>query len=182
MNAITQFDFFIINFIQENFRCAFLDAIMPVITSLGNVGFIWLLISVILLFFKKTRSLGFQLLISIGFAYVIYQWVMKPIIARPRPFTQNPIVELLIKAPKDFSFPSGHTACGFSFVIILFLKKNKWWIPSLILASIIGFSRMYLYVHFFTDVICGALCGIIFGAISFYFSEKILRKINDSKN
>ena len=182
MNAITQFDFSIINFIQENFRCAFLDSVMPVITSLGDVGFIWLLISVILLFFKKTRSLGYQLLISIGFAYVIYQWVMKPIIARPRPFTQNPIVELLIKAPKDFSFPSGHTACGFSFVIILFLKKNKWWIPSLILVSIIGFSRMYLYVHFFTDVICGALCGIIFGAISFYFSEKILRKINDSKN
>ena len=174
MNAITQFDFSIINFIQENFRCGFLDAIMPVITSLGDVGFIWILISVILLFFKKTRSLGFQLLISIGFAYIIYQWVMKPIIARPRPFTQNPIVELLIKAPKDFSFPSGHTACGFSFVIILFLKKNKWWIPALVLASLIGFSRMYLYVHFFTDVICGALCGIIFGAISFYFSEKYL--------
>ena len=63
-----------------------------------------------------------------------------------------------------------------------FSKKNKWWIPSLVLASLIGFSRLYLYVHFFTDVICGALCGIIFGAISFYFSEKILRKINDSKN
>ena len=178
MNTITQFDFSIINFIQENFRCDFLDAVMPVITSLGDVGFIWILISVILLFFKKTRSLGFQLLISIGFAYLIYQWVMKPIIARPRPFTQNPIVELLIKAPKDFSFPSGHTACGFSFVIILFLKKNKWWLPAFVLASLIGFSRLYLYVHFFTDVICGALCGIIFGAISFYFSEKYLPQKN----
>ena len=65
MNAITQFDFSIINFIQENFRCGFLDAVMPFITSLGDVGFIWILISVILLFFKKTRRLGFQLLISI---------------------------------------------------------------------------------------------------------------------
>jgi undecaprenyl-diphosphatase len=179
MNAITQFDFSIINFIQENFRCGFLDAVMSFITSLGDVGFIWILISVILLFFKKTRKLGIQLLFSIVFAYVIYQWILKPVVARPRPFTQNPLIELLIKAPKDFSFPSGHTACGFSFVIILFLKKNKWWIPSLVLASLIGFSRMYLYVHFFTDVICGALCGIIFGAISFYLSEKFLKKIYD---
>jgi undecaprenyl-diphosphatase len=111
------------------------------------------------------------------FAYVIYQLILKPVIARPRPFMQNPVVELLIKAPKDFSFPSGHTACGFSFVIILFLAKNKWWIPSLILACLIGFSRMYLYVHFPTDVLCGALCGIVFGAISYYFSSKILEKI-----
>jgi undecaprenyl-diphosphatase len=177
MNAITQFDFSILNFIQENFRCTFLDVVMPFITSLGDVGFIWILISVILLFFKKTRKLGIQLLFSIVFAYVIYQWILKPVVARPRPFTQNPVVELLIKAPKDFSFPSGHTACGFSFVIILFLAKNKWWIPSLILACLIGFSRMYLYVHFPTDVLCGALCGIIFGAISYYFSSKILEKI-----
>ena len=165
--SVEKFDFSILNFIQENFRCTFLDVVMPFITSLGDVGFIWILISVILLFFKKTRNLGIQLLISILFAYVIYQWVMKPIIARPRPFTQNPIVELLIKAPKDFSFPSGHTACGFSFVVILFLAKNKWWIPSLVLACLIGFSRLYLYVHFPTDVLCGAICGTVFGGISF---------------
>ena len=101
MNAITQFDFSILNFIQENFRCTFLDVVMPFITSLGDVGFIWILISVILLFFKKTRKLGIQLLISILFAYVIYQLILKPVIARPRPFMQNPVVELLIKAPKD---------------------------------------------------------------------------------
>ena len=103
MNTITQFDFSILNFIQENFRCGFLDAVMPVITSLGDVGVIWILISVILLFFKKSRKLGIQLLISILFAYVIYQLILKPVIARPRPFMQNPVVELLIKAPKDFS-------------------------------------------------------------------------------
>ncbi|MBE6348282.1 MAG: phosphatase PAP2 family protein [Spirochaetaceae bacterium] len=176
MNTITQFDFSVLNFIQEHFRCDFLDVIMPFITSLGDVGFIWILTSVILLFFKKTRKLGIQLLISIFFAFVIYQCILKPIIARPRPFVQNPVVELLIKSPKDFSFPSGHTACGFSFVIILFLAKNKWWIPSLILATLIGFSRLYLYVHFPTDVLCGALCGIIFGAISYYFSSKLLKK------
>lgn len=173
MNVITQFDFSILNFIQEHFRSDFGDVFMPFITSLGDVGFIWILISVILLFFKKTRKLGFRLLISICFAVIFYQCILKPIIARPRPFVQNPEFQLLINAPKDFSFPSGHTACAFSFVIILFLAKNKWWILFFVLACLIGFSRMYLYVHFPTDVLCGAICGIVFGGISYIFSRKL---------
>lgn len=181
MNAITQFDFSILNFIQNHWQCEFLDVVMPFITTLGDMGFIWILTSVILLFFKKTRMLGIQLLISIVFAFVVYQCILKPLIARPRPFVQNPDFSLLIKAPKDFSFPSGHTACGFSFVVILFLAKNKCWIPSLVLACLIGFSRLYLYVHFPTDVLCGAICGTVFGGISFYFSKKLLGVLGGRK-
>lgn len=181
MNAITQFDFSILNFIQTHLQCQFLDVVMPFITFLGDVGLVWILISVVLLFFKKTRILGIQLLISIVFAFIVYQCILKPLIARPRPFVQNPEFNLLIKAPKDFSFPSGHTACGFSFVVILFLAKNKWWIPSLVLASLIGFSRLYLYVHFPTDVLCGAICGTVFGGISYYFSKKILGVLGEKR-
>lgn len=181
MNAITQFDFSILNFIQTHLQCQFLDVVMPFITFLGDVGLVWILISVVLLFFKKTRILGIQLLISIVFAFIVYQCILKPLIARPRPFVQNPEFTLLIKAPKDFSFPSGHTACGFSFVVVLFLAKNKWWIPSLVLASLIGFSRLYLYVHFPTDVLCGAICGTVFGGISYYFSKKILGVLGEKR-
>ena len=181
MNAITQFDFSILNFIQTHLQCQFLDVVMPFITFLGDVGLVWILVSVVLLFFKKTRILGIQLLISIVFAFIVYQCILKPLIARPRPFVQNPEFTLLIKAPKDFSFPSGHTACGFSFVVILFLAKNKWWIPSLVLASLIGFSRLYLYVHFPTDVLCGAICGTVFGGISYYFSKKILGVLGEKR-
>ena len=124
MNSITLLDFSILNFIQTHLQCQFLDVVMPFITFLGDVGLVWILISVVLLFFKKTRILGIQLLISIVFAFIVYQCILKPLIARPRPFVQNPEFTLLIKAPKDFSFPSGHTACGFSFVVILFLAKN----------------------------------------------------------
>ena len=181
MNAITQFDFSILNFIQTHLQCQFLDVVMPFITFLGDVGLVWILISVVLLFFKKTRILGIQLLISIVFAFIVYQCILKPLIARPRPFVQNPEFTLLIKAPKDFSFPSGHTACGFSFVVILFLAKNKWWIPSFVLACLIGFSRLYLYVHFPTDVLCGAICGTVFGGISYYFSKKILGVLGEKR-
>lgn len=181
MNSITLFDFSILNFIQTHLQCQFLDVVMPFITFLGDVGLVWILISVILLFFKKTRILGIQLLISIVFAFIVYQCILKPLIARPRPFVQNPEFTLLIKAPKDFSFPSGHTACGFSFVVILFLAKNKWWIPSLVLACLIGFSRLYLYVHFPTDVLCGAICGTVFGGISYYFSKKILGVLGEKR-
>lgn len=181
MNSITQFDFSILNFIQTHLQCQFLDVVMPFITFLGDVGLVWILISVVLLFFKKTRILGIQLLISIVFAFIVYQCILKPLIARPRPFVQNPEFNLLIKAPKDFSFPSGHTACGFSFVVILFLAKNKWWIPSLVLACLIGFSRLYLYVHFPTDVLCGAICGTVFGGISYYFSKKILGVLGEKR-
>lgn len=181
MNAITQFDFSILNFIQTHLQCQFLDVVMPFITFLGDVGLVWILVSVVLLFFKKTRILGIQLLISIVFAFIVYQCILKPLIARPRPFVQNPEFTLLIKAPKDFSFPSGHTACGFSFVVILFLAKNKWWIPSFVLASLIGFSRLYLYVHFPTDVLCGAICGTVFGGISYYFSKKILGVLGEKR-
>lgn len=181
MNSITLLDFSILNFIQTHLQCQFLDVVMPFITFLGDVGLVWILTSVILLFFKNTRILGIQLLISIVFAFIVYQCILKPLIARPRPFVQNPEFNLLIKAPKDFSFPSGHTACGFSFVVILFLAKNKWWIPSLVLACLIGFSRLYLYVHFPTDVLCGAICGTVFGGISYYFSKKILGVLGEKR-
>lgn len=181
MNSITLLDFSILNFIQTHLQCQFLDVVMPFITFLGDVGLVWILISVVLLFFKKTRILGIQLLISIVFAFIVYQCILKPLIARPRPFVQNPEFTLLIKAPKDFSFPSGHTACGFSFVVILFLAKNKWWIPSFVLACLIGFSRLYLYVHFPTDVLCGAICGTVFGGISYYFSKKILGVLGEKR-
>lgn len=92
MNAITQFDFSILNFIQNHWQCEFLDVVMPFITTLGDMGFIWILTSVVLLFFKKTRMLGIQLLISIVFAFVVYQCILKPLIARPRPFVQNLIL------------------------------------------------------------------------------------------
>lgn len=176
--SITQYDFIIPNFIQEHFRFKFLDIIMPFITYLGDFGFIWLLIGIIFFLFPKTRKLGIFMLLSIAVSFLIYQCILKPIVARPRPFTQNPNITLLIKPPKDFSFPSGHTACAFSAVIVLFLEKNKLWIPAAILAFLIAFSRLYLYVHFPSDVLAGFFCGNLFGGITYFIIKKIITRKN----
>lgn len=87
--------------------------------------------------------------------------MLKPLVGRMRPFTVNTGMELLINAPKDFSFPSGHTAASFAAAFALLFVKNKLWIPSMILASLIAFSRLYLYVHYPTDVLAGILLGLI---------------------
>ena len=121
--------------------------------------------------------MGLSLLIG----YLVGNMFLKNVVARVRPYNLKEGVSLLIPTLSSYSFPSGHTACGFSFVVILFLAKNKWWIPSFVLASLIGFSRLYLYVHFPTDVLCGAICGTVFGGISFYFSKKLLGVLGGRK-
>ena len=89
--------------------------------------------------------------------------ILKPLAARPRPFEVNMGVRLLIEAPKDFSFPSGHTGASFAAAAALFFVGSRGWIPAAVLAALIGFSRLYLYVHYPTDVLAGALLGIAAG-------------------
>ena len=106
--------------------------------------------------------------------------MLKPLVGRMRPFTVNTGMELLINAPKDFSFPSGHTAASFAAAFALLFVKNKLWIPSMILASLIAFSRLYLYVHYPTDVLAGILLGLIVGVaanVICRLAEPHIRKI-----
>ena len=98
--------------------------------------------------------------------------ILKPAAARPRPFEVNMGVRLLIEAPKDFSFPSGHTGASFAAAAALFFAGSRGWIPVGILAVLIGFSRLYLYVHYPSDVLAGALLGIAAG----WFACRLVRK------
>lgn len=157
--TITQIDFSILDWIQNTLKNPVLDAIMPFITHLGDGGFIWILTALIFTAIPRTRKTGILMVISLAAGAVAYQFILKPVIARPRPFTQNPAAVLLIKPPSDFSFPSGHTACAFSAAAVLFFRRNRLWIPAVILAASIAFSRLYLYVHFPTDVLAGIIIG-----------------------
>lgn len=160
------FEFAILDFIQNNLRSGFGDFIMPLISALGNGGIIWILFAGVLCIFPKCRKFGIIILISLGLDLLICNLTLKPLIARIRPFNVNTDIKLLISPPKDFSFPSGHTAAAFSAAFALFFGKSKLWIPSIFLAALIAFSRMYLYVHYPSDVFAGALLGLIVGAIS----------------
>ncbi|MDD3745864.1 MAG: phosphatase PAP2 family protein [Anaerostipes sp.] len=149
--------------------CPFLNHFFVAVTSLGNAGKVWIILGIVLLLQKKYRTIGIGMLLSLLLTSFFGEQIIKPLIARNRPFTYNPEISILIHKPSSFSFPSGHTGSSFACGVFLFLCNKKLGIPALILASFIAFSRMYLYVHFPTDILGGILLG---SAVSFvlYFS------------
>ena len=136
-----------LNLIQE-IRTTFLDVFMSNVTKLGNVGFIWILLTIILLVIPKTRKSGVILAAALIVDLILCNVILKPLVARIRPFDVNTAIQLIIAKPQDYSFPSGHTAASVASVVALYLAGEKrLWKIALILACFIAFSRMYLYVE-----------------------------------
>lgn len=178
---IQNLDFTILNFIYENIRNDFLNYPMIFISTLGNNGFIFIIATVVLLFNKKTRKIGITLAISLIIGLIVVNIIMKPGIARIRPYDINQSIILLTSKMNDYSFPSGHTLAAFEFATAIFLYNKKWGYISFVFAFLMGFSRLYLYVHFPTDVICGAVLGIIVSIISYYITKYIYKRFGDYK-
>ena len=169
-------DFAILNFIYDNFRSAWLDVLMPLITSLGNAGAIWIVLALCMLISKKYRKAGIAVCCALVLDVIICNVILKPMVARIRPYDINTAIQLLIHRPTDFSFPSGHTAASFSAVSALYFSRQRIWIPSLILAVLIAFSRLYLYVHYPSDVLAGIFLGCIFGFAGCRLSNHIYKR------
>lgn len=147
---------------------------MAFITSLGNAGIIWIVLAVVLLILPKTRKTGIIVAAALLMDLILCNLILKNLVARVRPYDVNTAIAILIKKPLDFSFPSGHTAASFAAMTALFLAKmKKAWIAALILAVLIAFSRLYFYVHYPTDVLGGAVVGILSGIIGYTIVEKI---------
>lgn len=161
LSLIQKTDFTILDWIQSHLTCGWLDRVMPMITFLGNAGCLWIAISVLLLLSERHRRCGMKMTLGLIICLVFGSLFLKNIIARPRPCWIDQSVDLLIKMPGDYSFPSGHTMSGISCALILMRYDRRFGIPALILAVLIAFSRMYLYVHFPTDILGGALFGIL---------------------
>lgn len=151
-----------------------LDKILAFITSLGNAGIIWIVLAVFLLILPKTRKTGIIVAAALLMDLILCNLILKNLVARVRPYDVNTAIAILIKKPLDFSFPSGHTAASFAAMTALFLAKmKKAWIAALVLAVLIAFSRLYFYVHYPTDVLGGAVVGILSGIIGYTIVEKI---------
>ncbi len=158
-----------------------LDKIMVGITYLGEKGIFWIALSIILLFNAKTRKCGIFMLISMIIGLIVGNGLLKNIVARQRPCWIDDTIKLLVANPKDFSFPSGHTLASFEAAISILLFNKKWGIVATIVAIMIGFSRLYLFVHFPTDVLAGAVLGTIIAILVHFVGNKIWDKIK-SKN
>lgn len=170
----------IMDFVQTNLRCGLLDTAMPLITSLGNGGILWIVCSLLLLLFPKTRKAGAVMAVSLCLEAICCDLLIKPFVARPRPCDVDTAVQLLIPHPRGFSFPSGHTGASFAAASSLFFTRNKMWPAAFALAALIGFSRIYLYVHYPTDVLAGAMLGIMLAWAAGKISEKIYYKFSPS--
>lgn len=150
------------------------DSLMVFITNLGNSGFIWILLDILLLIFPKTRRVGAAMAFALILELILCNGVLKPLVGRTRPFDINTDVALLISPPADFSFPSGHTASGFAATSALCFAKSRLRFPALILAALIAFSRLYLYVHFPSDVLAGILLGVLTGAAGTLLGRRLI--------
>ena len=171
------FDFPILDWIQANIANGFLDVFMPIITAFGNGGIFWMACAAVLLFFPKTRKIGLAMGIALALGLIVCNFILKPVIDRPRPFKvladMGVIINLLIKEPGPHSFPSGHTIASFEASVALLLGNKKLGIPAFILAILIAFSRLYLYVHYPTDVIASIILGTLFAFIGHFVAQKI---------
>ncbi|WP_049691220.1 phosphatase PAP2 family protein [Anaerococcus jeddahensis] len=187
MNFITKIDIAILNLIQ-NLKSPIMDKTMTTITALGNMGIFWILLILIFLTSKEYKKLGKLMLICLLINSIVVNLIIKPAVGRVRPFEIVDGIKLLVLKPQDPSFPSGHSAISFCMltVILLFSKSKPLKIITSVLAVLIAFSRLYLYVHFPSDVFCGIIIGILSSLITlkFYFSNtglklrKNLEKLN----
>ena len=159
------FDLPILEWIAANLKCGFLDAVMPLITLLGDAGIFWILCSVVMILIPKTRKTGLSMGISLLIGLLVCNVTLKPLVGRIRPYDyqmqhfQKEII-LLVEGLHDYSFPSGHTIASFEAATALLIGNKKLGIPALILAVLIAFSRLYLYVHYPTDVLASIVLGI----------------------
>ncbi|MDO4178343.1 MAG: phosphatase PAP2 family protein [Phascolarctobacterium sp.] len=157
-----EFEFVILNFIQENLRSGFMDEFMIYSTYLGEYGLFWILVSVALLLYNPTKRFGILLSLALIIDFLLLNGFLKPFVHRLRPFYIQPI-DLLIKTPSGYSFPSGHAGACFTAAFTLFLAHFKYWYVAMLLAIIVGFSRIYLYVHFPSDILGGFFVGLFAG-------------------
>lgn len=162
----------ILLFINQYFNNIFLDGVFVFTTSLGNLGIIWIIIAAVLLLNKKYKKTGILLLVALLLSTALAEGIFKHLVNRPRPFYSMPNVKLLINKPFTSSFPSGHSASSFASAGILSKYINKYKSFFYALASLIAFSRLYLFVHYPSDVIAGILLGIVCSKIVISFGNK----------
>lgn len=171
-----EWEFSILYALQE-IHNPILDKIMLFITSLGDDGWFWLAIGVVCLVFKKHRKMGLQLLLSMLCTFILGNLIIKNLVARPRPCDIDTAVTLLLSRPHGHSFPSGHSINSMVAAVALFLNNKKIGIPAVIIATLIGFTRLYLFVHFPTDVLAGFVIAILVAiGVDWAFREFEIRR------
>lgn len=188
LQSIQAFDAGILLWIQEHLRVALLNGPMVLISTLGNAGLFWIILGLVLAFIPKTRKYGVLALVSLLVCFLFNNILLKNLIARPRPYTQIPELVMLMKCPADHSFPSGHACSSFAVAGSLMWSMGRKWngirISALVLAILIAFSRLYVGVHYPTDILVGTAIGLLGSFLIFRFCttpyDKLAQRLQKS--
>ena len=171
-----EFEFFILDWIQTHLRHPILDPIIVFITTLGNAGILWIGLTILLAVRKSTRKTAAALAVALGLCLLCGNLLLKPLIGRIRPFNVQDAITLLIAAPLDYSFPSGHTLCSVIGAYMLTAANRKFGLAAIPLAALIAFSRLYLYVHFPSDVLASLSIGMLIGKLTTTAADSMSRR------
>ena len=173
MEIIQQLDGNILLWIQNYIRKEFLNPMILFITSLGDAGWFWILLLIVMLLSVKYRKIGMTGLVALLIGFLITNLCLKNMVARIRPYEVIEGLELIGKRAHDFSFPSGHSTCSMAASVVLFAKlPKKFGIPALTLGVFICFTRLYIGIHYPTDVLIGMLIGIIAALAAMYIIKQ----------
>ncbi len=180
------FDMSVFTFFGEQIQGAVMNIVANFITFFGGSEFVipMAVVGLVLSFFKKTRKFGLAVLFAVLVGTLITNLVMKPLFARPRPYVyyaDNPLFMSWYEfagahIESDKSFPSGHTTAAFEIGVALFLvlnKKYSWIFP--VFSALVGLSRIYLMVHYVTDVLGGVLVGTFAGIMGYLIMTAIMK-------
>ncbi len=159
-------------------RSDLLNNFFLIVTKIaGSYGQLWLVIGALLLAFKKTRKAGAAVIVSYVGVYVFGQMLLKHLIARPRPCHIDQTFALLVDRPGSSSFPSTHSAWAFGGATAIFMNHKRAGLAVLFVAALIAFSRLYLFLHFPTDVLAGIALGVCMGFLGCKLCDYAMRKL-----
>ena len=177
---IQRFDEQVLVWIAQNIRCALLDPFMKVYTQLGGLGMLFIALTLMLMLFKATRKSGFSALCAMLIGLVMVNLIIKPLVARERPWLVIENFVNLVPERDPNSFPSGHTSIAFSFAIAVCATAPKQWmrITAVCIAVVMGLSRLYVGVHFPSDVLVGAYIGSVCGLAGTWVVEQVWERFS----
>ena len=171
IDIVHTMDYSILAYISEKWRGGSLDTIWKLFSLLGNYGAVWIALAV-LLFFRKTRRAGLAMLLALGVGYAVGNVWLKELVMRPRPFVTHTDLTPLLDPGDRWSFPSGHALSSFAAATALFFFHKKTGLLAYLLAVCITFSRLYASVHYPTDVLAGAVLGILCGLAAAWVADR----------